>query len=142
MLPGLKVFQGGAMNPWAPVERPRLGHVLRPEDLGVPEEALASLEVRHTRDGKVCAVFYKDQLRALIVQEPHAATTARHVSIGSPAGDVLNAYPEPPDDDRTVPDDDPKKKPVEVRRYDSLGIGFELLDGKVRAITLYPPAKS
>jgi tRNA A-37 threonylcarbamoyl transferase component Bud32 len=142
VLPGLKVFQGGTMNPWVAGPRAQLGHVLRPDDLGVPEEALESLEVRHTRDGKVCAVFYKDKLRALVVQEPHAGGTARSVQIGSHAGAVFDAYPETASEHKPVSDDDAKKaKPVEVRRYDALGIGFEMSDGKVRAITLYPPVK-
>jgi hypothetical protein len=143
----LKVFHSprdDVKDPWALPLPPYLGHVLRAADLGLPPEAVRRLEVQPTADSKVCAIFHEDRLRALVVQEPHAATTARNVRIGAHAGKVIDAYPEAPSEDRTVsvPGEGPEKtKTVEVRRYDALGLGFEMLEGKVRAITLYPPVK-
>jgi serine/threonine-protein kinase len=148
VMPGLRVFSSpkdGMNNPWALAHAPSyLGHVLRAADLGLPEQALGRLEVQYTGDKKVCAIFYEDKVRAIVIQESHEGVTARKVRVGSKAGEVLNAYPETPSEDRTlsVPDEEPgKTRTVEVRRYDALGVGFELLDGRVRAITLYPPAK-
>jgi hypothetical protein len=139
---GLKMDTG---NPWAlPHRPPYLGRVLRSEDLGLPAEALGRLEVWHTKDGKIGVVAFEDKVRAIVVQEPYPAATARKVSIGSHAGAVLDAYPEAASEDRNVPvegEDARMGKTVEVRRYDTLGVGFELLDRKVRAITLYPAAK-
>ncbi len=141
----LKLYKGDTMNPWT-LEHPPpyLGHVLRPEDLGLPPEALGRLEVQHSADNKVCAIFYENKLQALVVQERHEGVTARKVRIGDRAGEVLDAYPETPSEDKalTVPAEDPgKTRQVEVRRYDALGLGFEMFERKVRALALYPPAK-
>jgi hypothetical protein len=119
--------------------------VLRAEDLGLPPEALGRLEVQHSADNKVCAIFYENKLRALVVQESHDGATSRHVRIGSKAGTVLNAYPETPSEEwlvNDVPGETPgKTKTGEVRHYAALGLGFEMVEGKVWAIALYPPAK-
>jgi hypothetical protein len=56
----------------------------------------------------------------------------------------LEVYPEDPSDVLVldIPDQEAKEtrpgQKIEVRRYDALGIGFEMHEKKVTAITLYP----
>jgi serine/threonine protein kinase len=135
----------GPMNPWATGRPPAyLGHVLRAEDLQLPPKALANLEMRATADGKLAVLSYEGKVRAMVVQEPHHATTARGVKTGADASRVLAAYHEAPSQVNTIrlpPELAPRNaEPIEVRRYDPLGIGFEIQNGHVMAITLYPPA--
>jgi serine/threonine-protein kinase len=138
---GLKLTKGGPMNPWAVGRVPAyLGHVLRAADLGIDEDGLGRLEVERTADDKVCVVFHEGKVRAIVVQQPHAAT-ARGVKVGSDAGAVMNTYKEAASEDKNVSVDDAKDAVIEVRRYDALGVGFEIRGAKVTAITLYPPSK-
>lgn len=146
----LHLSQGAPMNPWATARRPIfLGHLLRAEDLVLCEDDLARLEVRWNSNNSICAIFFEDRLRALIVQHPNSGATGRGLKIGDRKGRVMDVYPEDPSDSTLVPDvseheagasKSPSK--LEVRRYDALGIGFEMHDLKVTAITLYPLAQN
>jgi hypothetical protein len=140
---GLKLTKGWRMNPWDEGAAPGyVGHVLRADDLRLPPDALGRLEVRLNADETVCVLFYQDKARALVVREGHAGATGRGVKIGSRMSDVVSAYPEVPDEDRPVEvgSDGGSPRKVEVRRYDGLGIGFEVANRKVTSIALYPPA--
>ena len=137
------------MNPWATARRPSfLGHRLRAEDLALPDEALARLDLRWNSKSSICGVFFEEKLRALIVQEPYAGATGRGLKIGDRNSRVMDIYPEDPSETLLldVPDQDAKvRRPgqkIEVRRYDALGIGFEMHEKKVTAITLYPAVKN
>jgi tRNA A-37 threonylcarbamoyl transferase component Bud32 len=137
----VKLVKGGPMNPWATERTPGyLGHVLRAEDLGLGAEALARLDVQRSADEKVCVIFHDDRVRAIIVRVPHAAT-ARGLRIHDRKGRVLDVYPEDASEDVTLEAADSARasRKIEVRRYDAIGIGFEMHEDKVTAITLYPP---
>jgi hypothetical protein len=131
----LKLTKGSTYSQWS---RPAyLGHVLRPEDLQVPAEELDHLNVQQSTDDRVCVVFYRDAVRAIVVRQPHPAMTGRGLKLGSTLGHAMDLYPEAPSSDAVLP---VAKGGIEVRRYDSLGIGFEIKPGQgVVAITLYPP---
>jgi len=136
----LKLVKGAPMNPWAVEKTPGyLGHVLRAEDVGLPVEALPRLDVQRTEDDKVCIVFYEDRVRAVIARSPRAGTE-RGLKILDRQGRVLDVYPEDVSQDFSieVAGSARASRKIEIRRYDSLGIGFEMHEGKVTAITLYP----
>jgi hypothetical protein len=137
----LQLTRGGRQNPWADVPPSYLGHVLQANDLGLVPEALAQLEVQRTADDQVCVLFFDERVRAMVVQSPHRGATGRGLKVLGPAGDVLNLYPEEATEDtrREVVGPKDVRQKIEIRRYDSLGIGFEMRQGKVKAITLYPP---
>ncbi len=139
----LRLSQGAPMNPWATARQPSfLGHLLRAEDLALAGDDLARLDLRWTSNNSICAIFFEDKLRALIVRQPNTGATGRGLKIGDRKGRVMDVYPEDPSDTLVVDIADPEKsKPpskLEIRRYDALGIGFEMRDKTVTAITLYP----
>ncbi len=142
----LRLSQGAPMNPWATARRPSLiGHLLRAEDLALADEDLARLELRWTSNNSICAIFFEDQLRALIVQQTNTGATGRGLKIGDRKSRVMDLYPEDPSE--TLVLDIPEKGAVptrkcEIRRYDALGIGFEMREKTVTAITLYPTVKN
>jgi serine/threonine-protein kinase len=145
----LQLRQGAPMNPWATNRRPSfLAHLLKPEDLGLPQEALAQLDIRWNSNNNICAIFFEDRLRALIVQEPLNGSTGRGLKPGDRSSRLMDVYPEDPSDVTVldIPGSDaqvmrPLQK-IEIRRYDALGIGFEMHDRKVTAITLYPVVRN
>jgi hypothetical protein len=143
VLSRLRLVNGRPENPWAIDPPPRyVGYLLRPEDIGLPAEALARLDVKRTEDNKVCVIFYEEKVRAVIVREPHAAETGRGLKVGDRSSRVMDVYPEEPSGDIPnfeVPDTNQK---IEIRRYDALGVGFELHHRKVTAVTLYPPVNN
>jgi hypothetical protein len=138
----LRLVNGRPENPWAD-DPPRayIGHLLRPGDLGLPDDALSRLDVKRTEDNKVCIIFYDEKVRAVVVREPHAAETARGLKVGDRSGRVMDVYPEEPSEDLLleVPGAGDARPRVEVRRYDALGVGFEMHNKKVTAVTLNPP---
>jgi tRNA A-37 threonylcarbamoyl transferase component Bud32 len=136
----LKLVKGGPLNPWTEEPAPGyVGHVLRPEDLGLPAEALPRLDVQRSADDKICVIFFEDKVRAVIAREAHAAT-ARGLKVLDHKGRVLDVYPEDASEDQyiEVRDSARASRKIEIRRYDALGIGFEMHEKKVTAITLYP----
>jgi hypothetical protein len=123
-----------------------LGHVLTP-GLDFDDRSVGS--IAWTDDRKVvilCAPAHelaRAGVQAVIVQEPYSsAVTGRGVKLGDDRDTVMQKY-DKVDVEAYVKTMDEKgeekPRPWEIRRYDSLGIGFELRDGKVVSITLYPP---
>jgi hypothetical protein len=140
----LQLVKEKQMNPWEGARTPGyLGNVLRPEDLGLKGEQLVQLDVQRSADEKVCVVFYEEKVRAVVTRVPHAATS-RGLRVGDRKGRVLDVYPEDASKDFSVEVARPNntKRKIEVRRYDSLGVGIEMDEEKVMSITLYPPANN
>lgn len=136
------------MNPWEGDHPPvYLGHVLRADDLELPAAALNRLDVQRTADDRVCVLFAEGKVRAVVVRQPHHATTGRGLKILAGMDDLYRIYDEGvtekvplhPDEDRTG------KGHVDVRRSDPLGLAVEIQKvdktTRVTAITLYPPKK-
>jgi hypothetical protein len=124
-----------AGNPWKNDNtRGLLGNILRPEDLALKEAgALAGLEVLATSDRRVCVLCYAGAVRAVVARDRRDAATAMKLKIGGDYNTLIDLYPE-------------GGKFVELprgegRRYDALGIAFEVQGHQIKAITLYPPAK-
>jgi hypothetical protein len=126
----------GEINPvraWEGDARPEyLGHLLQKTDLGLTEEELTRVDARLTPDGKTCMLFYEGRLRALVTFQPKAATSMR-VQVGDTLARATDAY-----SDMSVGDLDPRTH-RRLCRIDNAGIGFEVVDHKIRAIVLYPP---
>jgi hypothetical protein len=106
----------------------------------IPDLDLAAMpdwgEFAWTDDRKVAVCFSHSAVVAVVVRAPYpSAVTRRGVRLGDDLETVKNRY------DRTGADAYVKSVDgVEVRRYDTLGVGFELEDDKVTSITLYRPA--
>jgi serine/threonine protein kinase len=137
----LKLGQNeGPVSPWVGRPPMYLGHTLRVADM---EAAPNALTMRAFPDGRLAVLFHEGKVKAIVVQDPHPAKTARGIHTGSAAATFFAAYPEEPSEIQSVklpPEEAPKNAAsVEIRRYDALGIGFELHGGRVTAITLYPP---
>jgi len=115
-----------------------------------------------SKDG-VFVLLHENQVRAVVVHESHAGLTARGVKVGD-AEDVLkHRYPEKPETHtfglknsereaslfpapniRVYSSSAPPKggnvpQWGMVFRYETLGIGFEVVENKVTSITLFPP---
>lgn len=141
----LKLTKGGRMNPWATGTSPLfLGHTLRPADLQLDEKALENLIVQWSADDRVAVIFHGEKVRALVVREPHEATTGRGLQIRASVADVYNLYNEVTprvEHIKLSQDEDPTGKDwIEIRRFDQLGIAFEIHRARISAITLYPKA--
>jgi serine/threonine protein kinase len=135
----LRLVKGGPLNPWGRKRPPNyLGHVLHVEDLGVPAETLPLLDVQRTADDRVCVIFHDDRVLAVIARR---GESGRRLKITDRKSHVLDLYPEDPSADFMLDVVVAKEAPwrVEIRRYDALGIGFEMHRDNVIAITLYPP---
>ena len=120
----LKLAKGGPMNPWAKGRPPSyLGNLLHAADLDLPEEALDQLDVQRTADDRVCVIFFEDKVRAVVA---HRGQTGRGLKIPGSHRQIDQLYLSETSEDANV-------------RYDALGIGFEIRQGKVTAVALYPP---
>src|SRR5262249_27786949 len=109
------------MNPWS--RKPpgmSLGHVLKPADLGLADDAMNEIDVGWTDDKQVVALFHEGKLKALILHEPHKGLTGRGGQIGQTHGDFLTRYPEA--EHVSIDSVEATKAKLEVRRDDALGI--------------------
>jgi hypothetical protein len=139
--------KGGPMNPWDGEKLPAyLGHILTPADLPVPAAKLAQLDVQRTDDERVCVIFYDGKVCAMVVREPHVAATGRGVKVTGTVQDLFTYYADatPRVSNVKLPQKKDKagEEHIEIRRFDELGIGFEIERARVTAITLYPPVRT
>jgi tRNA A-37 threonylcarbamoyl transferase component Bud32 len=167
----LNLESGDRGNPWAVDEPPQfLGHVLTPADLQLQPEELARLEFRVTKDALVCVLLHEGRVRALVARQTGAGT-GRQLKVGDPVQGLYDKYKgEQPTDLKRIdvtamrlgprefggivlspgafafsppgPKAPPKKKTIEVHRYDTLGVAFEFDGPHISAITLYPAVKN
>jgi tRNA A-37 threonylcarbamoyl transferase component Bud32 len=143
----LNLIRQGVMNPWASGAAPYLGHVLKPEYLGMAEADLNRLDVESTPDQRVGVLFFEGKVRAIVVQQPHPGRTSRDVGIGSSVADLFRTYDEDavthawegpgPGEDKT-----PGKHRGEIRVYEKLGVAFLIQKDKITEIALFPPKAS
>jgi tRNA A-37 threonylcarbamoyl transferase component Bud32 len=130
--------------------RPRfMGNVLKARDLGVAG-AGAKVTARLSADEKLWVALRPDPeqdshwlVQAIVLRSPREGTTSRGLRMGAGVADLFRLYPETPTEviqkelPRTSGKGD-RATHIEVRRFDQLGIGFEVREGHVTAITLYP----
>jgi tRNA A-37 threonylcarbamoyl transferase component Bud32 len=129
-------------SPWAAkgAEKKRLdgllGRVLTLDDLKLSPEDLVVLETFVSPNDKVCLLVHEGKVKAAVMRDRHAQT-GRGVRAQGEAGLIFSKYPESAATrDVKLPDG---KGHVEVRRYETLGVGFEIEGPKIVAIRLYPP---
>jgi serine/threonine protein kinase len=124
-------------NPWRlPGTQEHMGHVLKIEDMKLPPGE--PVKVRRSVDNKICVLFHSDHVIAVVSSSPNART-ARGIGIGSGATPLYNRYPEIPDVHVVTPG---SGSPIEVRRYPTLGIGFEFQGSQITGIALFPAEKA
>jgi tRNA A-37 threonylcarbamoyl transferase component Bud32 len=132
----LRLTRSNDGNPWTkPSLRPYLGNVLRPEDLRLSAEEFRELKARRTEGERATLVlFHKERVVAVVSDEP-GAVTAQGVKLGGKIDRVYRAYQGGHSDDKTLSDG----THLDVRRYDHLGIGFEIKGDRVTSISIFPP---
>ena len=96
--------------------------------------------VSWTDDKKVVVVYHDDKVKAVIVHDGYAsALTGRGIRLGDDVNAIQTKY------DRAGAEaylpSGPAGQGREIRRYDGPGVGFEIVNGRVVGMTLYPPAK-
>jgi eukaryotic-like serine/threonine-protein kinase len=131
------VHMGLIKNPWDKGPAPDyLGRVLTPELLNVSADDLQRLDVRRTKDDRLCVVFLDEKVLAVVVQRPHPGETGRGVGVSSLEPLVTARY-----GDRFKQEEapaGPRAPETLIRTYKTLGVGFEIQDGKVTGVTLFP----
>jgi eukaryotic-like serine/threonine-protein kinase len=123
------------LNPWAKKPPEYLGHILQPEDLGLDEEEMNKLSIKHNTDQTVCILFHSGKIIAVTVREPHKGRTERGVAIYSKVNDLYDLYNDVDAETRPGP------QHSEIRRYDQRGVAFLIQGNVITSIALYP-AKS
>jgi tRNA A-37 threonylcarbamoyl transferase component Bud32 len=138
------------------------GRVLQPIDVAELHTDPGDFDVLYWSKDQVFVLMFENRVRAVVIHKNHAGATGRGVAVGDEETKIGKAYTEKPDirtfeikaADRNArsasafsgkvfasPAVLPSGLPEWglVRRYDSLGIGFEIVKDKVKSITLYPP---
>lgn len=136
-LPNLSRIDRG--DPWQlPRTRDVLGHALVADDLGLGESERGQLTVRRSHDDSIAVLLHLDRVVAVVTRH-RGARTRRGVGPGSDLGLLYRRY-DHRDDLRPQVDsaDLADGGHVEVRRYPTLGVGFEIAAGKVTRLTLFP----
>jgi hypothetical protein len=126
-------------DPWSkPRIKPFLGHLLKPEDLQLPEGGLGRLAIRWTDGERATVVLFHEGKAVALVTSDRDAVTRRGVRIRDSFSRAYTLYDE---GGRSNDVALPGGGHVDVRRYDRLGIGFEIQHRQVSTIVLYRPAK-
>ncbi len=135
----LSLSRGGpGENPWENGAAPPdyLGRVLTPERLGLTADEQQRLDVRRTKDDKVCVVFVDGKVRGMAVHRNEAAALRGGVGVSSALSAVSAAYGESFNQAEL-----PGRQPATlVRTYPHLGLGFEIENNVVTGVALYPAA--
>ncbi|MFL5245398.1 MAG: protein kinase domain-containing protein [Gemmataceae bacterium] len=154
-------------NPWTGDYQKLLGHILKPKDVQGDGDDLEDLDLLLWSNGEVCALLHANTVKALVVRKRHFGSTGRGIRVGDTETEIKNRYsldldPETKifhfkSDDRSShwthplpgvftlgkPGGSSKQTTSGMAyRYNSLGIGFEVVNEKVTAIALYPPASA
>jgi serine/threonine protein kinase len=89
-------------------------------------------EVLSWSDGQVQVLLSNAEVLAVIARAPYPAQSGRRLRMGAKLGDLLYHYaPELPTIERLQPG-------VNLYRYDTLGIAFQVVDEKVTGMAIYP----
>jgi tRNA A-37 threonylcarbamoyl transferase component Bud32 len=123
-------------NPWGLKEKAVLGHVLAPSDLGLKDDELPQVKAHWSADGSTTLVSHNGKVRAVIIRKwGWSLGTGRGMSVGNDVNRLYRLYPRGGQDRAFVLPDGTE---IIVRRYDKLGLGFEIEGRNVTGITLYP----
>jgi hypothetical protein len=112
------------------------GVVLRQDDLCLSEGELRRLVTLSTEGSKPTMVMFNNGKVVAVISHDRNAVTARGVKVGDSVSRVYDLYPEGGESKDAKLFDGTH---AEVRRYDELGVGFEIRKSHVTAITIYPP---
>jgi serine/threonine protein kinase len=127
---------GPIKNPWEKGPTPDyLGHILRPDLLGLSEDELQRLDIRRSKDEKVCVVFVDEKVRGMAVQSPQTPFGGHAVGVSSSESAVSAAFGDDFQQDVMAAVGSPKTL---VRVYRAAGVGFEIHEGVVTAVAFFP----
>jgi hypothetical protein len=153
-------------NPFKGKHAKALGNVLLAEDVSEDPGNLDDFDLLHWSRDHVYVLLHNSQVRAVVVHQAHAGGSARGVSVGDSEDVLQDKYPEQPDirsfrvkdgergaalfpalDAAVFSSSPPGGRQREAQwgkafRYATLGIGFEVVENKVSAITLFPPKEN
>jgi hypothetical protein len=150
-------------NPFKSKHAKALGSVLTAKDVTDDPANLDNFDLLRWSKDRVIVLLQGDQVRAVVVHETQAGATGRGVKVGDTEDVLQHKYSEQPDirsfrlkdaergarlfqpvDGRVFSSKPPSKEGDapqwgKIFRYETLGIGFEVVENKVTAITLFPP---
>ncbi|HVS36354.1 MAG TPA: protein kinase, partial [Gemmataceae bacterium] len=133
------VDTGPVRNPWETATAPEyLGHVLSSKLLGIGGDDLQRLDIWRAKD--LCVVMLDDKVIAVVVQTDKTGKTGRDVGVSTPESVVTARYGDDYEPLTVASSQAGKTKHIQVRIYHALGVAFEIQDGAVVAITLFPAA--
>jgi protein kinase-like protein len=135
----LDLVRGGPVtDPWEKGPPPEyVGRVLTPELLGLTDDERQRLEVRRAKDEKACVVFVDAKVRGMAVHRRGSGRTRLGVGVSSPLSAVTAAYGEL-FNQTELPAAHAGAPETMVRVYKSAGVGFEIQDGVVTGVALFP----
>ncbi len=125
-------------NPWKDLRtRALMSPALREADLGVAENEANELAVYCSNDDHVIIILDTNSIVGVLSTSPQARTN-RGVGVGSDASLIARRYADETKQEEhlTV-----RGHPVAVQRFPWLGLAFEVHQGKVVAVALYPPKR-
>jgi tRNA A-37 threonylcarbamoyl transferase component Bud32 len=133
-------------NPWKNTAyRAALGHVLNPELVVDREADLNDLCLLQWKNHEVCVLLRQDVLQGMVVRYPHKGENGRGLRVGDKESRLVHLYSSEVAMEDSFVIEAPAAtlaaqtaKKGKVYRYDALGIGLEIQNEKVTAITLYP----
>jgi hypothetical protein len=141
-------------NPWMRTDRGLLGQVLHQQNLG-EEGDLDQLQTLSWDKPRRLVLLLEDKVRAVVLLDADpTGGSARGLKVGDKEGELVHRYASeiasespllrPSNTKDGSPGTPRAKGPVfgKIYRYDALGIGFEVREEKISAITLYPPQPS
>jgi hypothetical protein len=124
-------------NPWKDARTRKLvGFVLKPENLlNLNETALGDIDFQTTADNKIGVLFFDNKVCAIVVNDRKTARTGRGLRIPGDVNHLYDLYPESAAMEDVQLDEGDH---VEIRRYNTQGIGFAIQGKAVVAAALYP----
>ena len=139
----LNLLHGGSIeNPWANGSAPPdyLSRILTPERMMLTPEEMQRLEVRRSKDEKVCVVFVDAKVRGLAVRQPNTVLAEHRVGVSSSESAVLAAFGVDFHQDVLPAAHTGARRTPLVRVYRTAGVGFEIQNGVVTGVALFPAA--
>jgi hypothetical protein len=113
-----------------------LGRVFYDSDLEGDRADATEDDFLFYADNRLSLLLRHNVIRAIVVRVRHKAPTARGLDVGDSEAQLIHLYPEIPSSVRGA--SAAGGPTIKIYRFDNLGIGFEVGNEHVVAITLYP----
>jgi tRNA A-37 threonylcarbamoyl transferase component Bud32 len=127
-----KVTQG---NPWLnPRTKANVTGILTPQQLRLPEGELGKLLTRKNADDSLVVIISQETVVAVLSKQPTNKTN-RRVKVGDGVGTAYQRYANEKADTKEV---EIEGTNAEIRTYRRLGLSFEVLNGQIDRIAIFP----